>query len=41
MLDLLLGILVPVGIVLVALTAIGLMFAKLYKKTTKELRRYI
>lgn len=37
MLDSLLGILVPVGIVLVALTAIGLMFAKLYKKTTKEL----
>lgn len=37
MLDSLIGILIPVGIVLVALLAIGLMFAKLYKKTTKEL----
>lgn len=37
MLDSLIGILIPVAIVFVALLAIGLMFAKLYKKTTKEM----
>ncbi len=37
MLDSLIGILIPVGVILVAFMAIGLMFAKLYKKTTKEM----